>query len=347
MSFLSLRGIGLRYGAVAALDAIDLDVARGSRLAVVGASGSGKSTLLRVLAGFEAPETGQVHLDGELIVDGPRIVPAHRRAIGLVAQEGALFPHLTVAENIGFGVARQEPGRDAWIEELVALVGLDAAMLRRKPDALSGGQQQRVALARALACRPRLMLLDEPFSALDTALRAGTRQAVATLLARAGVTTVLVTHDQEEALSFADQVAVLQDGRLLRAGAPRELYLHPGSEAVAHLLGAAIVLPATMIGDGADCSADCVLGRIPVDRAGSGAARIMLRQEQIVLSDTGLDSGPGIMAEIVQTQFGGGVCTVTLMLPGATGLTLRAPQNAVPASGSTVRLNVIGRAHLL
>lgn len=339
MSFLSLRGIGLRYGAVTALDGIDLDVPRGSRLAVVGASGSGKSTLLRVLAGFEAPETGQVYLDGELIVDGPRIVPAHRRAIGLVAQEGALFPHLSVAENIGFGVSRRQAGRDDWIAELGALVGLDVGMLRRKPDALSGGQQQRVALARALACRPRLMLLDEPFSALDTGLRAETRKAVAMLLERAGITTVLVTHDQEEALSFADQVAVLQEGRLLQAGAPRALYLQPASEAVAHLLGAAIVLPAMLTGD----VAECVLGRVGVDRAGSGAGRIMLRQEQIVLTE----SGPGITAEIVHAQFAGGTCTITLRLPGDVRLTLRVPQNAVSAVGSIVRVVVVGCAHLL
>ncbi len=341
MSFLEIEGVGLRYGRVAALDGVSLRAERGSRLAVVGASGSGKSTLLRVLAGFEAPESGQVRLDGALLADGPRIVPAHRRGIGLVAQEGALFPHLSVADNIGFGIGRREGGRTARIAELAALVGLDEAMLWRRPDALSGGQQQRVAVARALSGRPRLMLLDEPFSALDTALRAGTREAVGALLSQAGVTTVLVTHDQEEAMSFADQVAVLQDGRLLQAGPPRELYLRPGSEAVARLLGPALVLPATLGGGWAACA----LGRVAVTGGGSGPGRIMLRPEQIELAAG--EGAEGVAAEIVAAQFGGGQCTVSLRLPGGGAITLRAPQTAVPVAGGMVRLRVCGSAHPL
>ena len=142
-------------------------------------------------------------------------MPAHRRGIGVVAQDGALFPHLSVADNIGFGLARDEAGRAERIAELLDMVELDKAILRRRPHELSGGQQQRVALARALARKPRLMLLDEPFSALDTGLRDTMRKAVAELLEAAGITTILVTHDQAEALSFADQVAVMRDGRLL------------------------------------------------------------------------------------------------------------------------------------
>ncbi len=343
MSRLEVSGLRLRYGGVAALDGISLSVEPGTRLAVVGPSGSGKSTLLRVLAGFEAPDAGQVRLDGALIVDGPAIVPAHRRAIGLVAQEGALFPHLSVAENIGFGVKRA--GRAARVAEMAALVGLDAAMLARKPDALSGGQQQRVALARALACRPRLMLLDEPFSALDTGLRAGTRAAVAALLAQAGITTVLVTHDQEEALSFADQVAVLHAGRLLQIGTPRALYLHPSEERVALFLGAAIVLPATLGGG----RAACALGRVAVAAGGSGPARIMLRPEQIALAPTeaGDEAGDGAAVTVQRAEFAGGSCTATLLLPDGGTLTLRMAQNAVPAVGTAVRVVVTGPAHVL
>ena len=334
MSGLTLSGITLRYGATTALHDVTIAVEPATRLAIVGPSGSGKSTLLRVLAGFEAPDAGQVRLDGRLITDGRAILPAHRRHIGLVAQEGALFPHLTVAENIGFGLPRRDPARAATVAEMAALNGLDAAMLARHPDALSGGQQQRVALARALACRPRLMLLDEPFSALDTALRAETRHAVAALLARARITTVLVTHDQEEALSFADQLAVLHAGRLLQAGAPRDLYLHPADETVAHFLGEAIVLDATLDAG----QADTPLGPIPVATTRTGPARLMLRPEQLRLV-------PGGPATVAEATFAGATCALTLVLPGAT-IRLKAPQNTAPPLGTGVTIEVTGQAHV-
>src|SRR5215470_12070116 len=244
MMLLEVQGISRRYGQVTALDRVDLGVPADSRTALVGPSGSGKTTLLRIIAGFDAADAGRVVLGGEVLTDGARAVPAHRRGIGYVAQDGALFPHLSIAENIGFGLPRRHPGRDARIAELARMVELDPVTLRRRPDELSGGQQQRVALARALACQPRLMLLDEPFSALDTGLRATTRKAVARVLGTARITTVLVTHDQNEALSFADQVAVLSNGRLLQVGTPRELYLRPQNPTVAEFMGDAIVLPA-------------------------------------------------------------------------------------------------------
>src|SRR5262245_32148752 len=227
MSLLDLRGVSKRYGAVTALDNVDLAIEEGSRTAVVGPSGSGKTTLLRIVAGFDTPDQGRVMMGGQVLADGPKFVAAHQRGIGIVAQDGALFPHLTIAENVGFGLDRRDPQRGTRIAELMDMVGLDRAMLARRPDEISGGQQQRVALARALARRPRLMLLDEPFSALDTSLRASTRKAVADLLGQAGITTILVTHDQAEALSFADQVAVMRDGKLPQVGTPRELYLRP------------------------------------------------------------------------------------------------------------------------
>ncbi len=210
-----------------ALDGIDLGVAAGSRTAIVGPSGCGKTTLLRIIAGFEAPDSGRVALGGRVLSEGPDAMPAHHRGIGFVVQDGALFPHLSVAANVGFGLNRNEPRRAERIAELMDMVELDAALLPRKPDELSGGQQQRVALARALARKPQLMLLDEPFSALDTGLRDTTRKSVARLLSGAGITTILVTHDQPEALSFADQVAVMREGRLPQVGTPRALYLRP------------------------------------------------------------------------------------------------------------------------
>lgn len=276
MSFLTLQSVSKSYGSVNALNDVDLSIERGGRTAIVGPSGSGKTTLLRIIAGSEAPDSGRLTLEGEVLAEGAASLPSYRRRIGIVAQDGALFPHLNVADNIGFGLARNDPYRAARVRDLMAMVDLDAGLLRRRPDQLSGGQQQRVALARALAPKPRLMLLDEPFSALDAALRISTRKATAALLDAAGVTTILVTHDQGEALSFADQVAVMRLGRLPQIGAPRDVYLRPRDPMIAEFLGDAVILPA----DVADGWAVCALGRIP---ANSGQrrndAQIMLRPE--------------------------------------------------------------------
>jgi iron(III) transport system ATP-binding protein len=353
MSLLELEGIRRRYGSVTALDGVDLSVAADSCSAVVGPSGSGKTTLLRIIAGFDAADAGKVVLDGQILTDGAKAVPAHRREIGYVAQDGALFPHLSIADNIGFGLPRRDPGRDARIAELVRMVDLDPAILGRRPDELSGGQQQRIALARALARRPRLMLLDEPFSALDTGLRATTRQAVARVLRDARITTILVTHDQSEALSFADQVAVLSEGRLLQVGPPRDLYLRPRTPMVAEFMGDAIVLPAQL----AAGFADCALGRIPVDdRERQGAARIVLRPEQVKFAEAGelRHASTGYFGKVVEVDFGGSVCSVRVRLLNPTGeidpdspaLSLIAASIETPRLGAIVRISVVGKAHV-
>jgi len=345
VSRLALRGIHRRYGGVVALEDVALVAASGSRTAILGPSGSGKSTLLRLIAGFDAPDAGTITLGEDVLAEGPRAVPAHLRGIGLVAQEGALFPHLDVAANIGFGLPRDAPDRQKRIAALLEMVGLEPAMARRQPDQLSGGQQQRVALARALARSPRLMLLDEPFSALDTGLRASTRKAVAELLGAAGITTVLVTHDQAEALSFADQVVVMREGRVLQAGPPRELYLRPRDATVAAFLGEAILLPAVASGGWADCAA----GRVPVhDAAWTGAARLMLRPEQVSLAT----HGPGPLVHVEAVEFGGAACSVTVRLPpGVEGpaprLSLRASALFLPPVGAWLYLSVAGEGHLL
>jgi iron(III) transport system ATP-binding protein len=351
MSLLELTGIRKHYGPVAALDGIDLRVEAGSRLAIVGPSGSGKSTLLRIIAGYEAPDAGRLSLDGAILAEDGTAVPAHRRGIGIVAQDGALFPHLTIAENIGFGLDRSAPGRDRQIAELMELVELDRAMLTRRPDQLSGGQQQRVALARALARKPRLMLLDEPFSALDTGLRAATRKAVAAVLTAADITTILVTHDQEEALGFADQVAVMRRGRLPQIGTPRELYLQPRDPMIAAFLGEAILLDARV----ENGRAVCALGAIAVREANvSGPCRIMLRPEQISLSPVlAGDPVPAGFAhgEVVETSFGGAMGTMVLRLSHAPStetvrIVLRTAMAAAPAAGTMVRIAVSGSAHV-
>jgi iron(III) transport system ATP-binding protein len=211
-----------------------------------------------------------------MIANETGTVPVHLRRIGYLPQDGGLFPHLSVADNIRFGVQGRSAQRSKRVAELLEMVALDPAIGSRSPHELSGGQQQRVALARALSQRPRLMLLDEPFSALDTGLRAATRQAIGDLLTQVGATTILVTHDQVEALSFADQIAVIRDGRLVQVGAGTELYLRPKDDLTACFLGEAL-LPAQLAGG----VADCVLGRIAVDDvAYEGHARIMLRPEQ-------------------------------------------------------------------
>ena len=216
-------------------------------------------------------------------------VPAHKRHVGYVAQDGALFPHLTVGQNISFGLdaAKLDGGRRgvaARVSELLEMVSLDPSMAKRRPHQLSGGQQQRVALARALAREPELMLLDEPFSALDAGLRVATRRAVAKVLSEAGVTTILVTHDQAEALSFADQVAMMRGGRLAQIGNPFVVYTRPADRATAEFLGDAVILDAWMEGSLATCS----LGGIPVRRPpAQGKVQLMLRPEQIRIAEDG------------------------------------------------------------
>ncbi|NEJ70065.1 ATP-binding cassette domain-containing protein [Rhizobium phaseoli] len=342
MTLLTIENISKRYGPVQALKDISLDVQAGSRTAVVGPSGSGKTTLLRIIAGFEQPDVGRVTLDGEVLADGPATVPAHKRGIGIVSQDGALFPHLSVAENIGFGFERGAADREKRIIELLDMVELDRGMLVRRPHQLSGGQQQRVALARALGRKPRLMLLDEPFSALDTGLRENMRKAVARVLKAAGITTILVTHDQEEALTFADQVAVLREGRLVQSGSPQSLYLHPRDRETALFLGDAVLLPA-IIRNGL---ADCALGRVAVEGSRQGKAEIMLRPEQIrVVAD---DSDHNHGGRVVEVEFGGAVCTVAVSLDGVAlpPILIKTSSVALPARGDLVRLDIAGKAHV-
>lgn len=276
---LRLEGVSKAYGGTEVLRDVSLEVPRGTRLALVGASGSGKTTLLRLVAGFVDPDAGVIRLgDRELSGDG-RTVPTHRRGIGYVAQDGALFPHLSVARNIAFGLPRG-PDRADRVRELLELASLHPDLAARMPHELSGGQQQRVALARALAQNPGVILLDEPFSALDTGLRSATRDAVVDVLERSGVTAVLVTHDQHEALSFGHQVGVLVGGRLVQSGDPMAVYDAPIDASVALFLGDALVVPARADADGVECG----FGRLAVRHDLSGGAsrvRAMVRPAQV------------------------------------------------------------------
>ena len=349
MSLVELRGLTKRYGSVVALSGVDLTIQRGTRTAVVGPSGSGKSTLLRLIAGFEKPDDGEIILDGVLISDKRVGVPPHRRNIGLVMQDGVLFPHLTVLKNIAFAFDRATPDKREQALQLMDTVELDRSMAERRPHELSGGQQQRVALARALARRPRLMLLDEPFSALDSGLREQMRKVAADILSAAGVTTILVTHDQSEAMSFADLVVILRGGKLQQAGAPHEVYLRPIDRETAEFLGQAIILDATVEAGVASCR----LGRVAVDGNADGRATIMLRPEQVVLrpADGAMMNGVTLpFGRILGAEFVGPVASVTLALEGqaeTAPIVFKTPAPGLPAIGSRVSIDVVGRAHVL
>jgi iron(III) transport system ATP-binding protein len=245
---LACRGLVKRYGDTLAVDGVDLEVPRGSLTALLGPSGCGKTTVLRMVAGLLTPDAGSIALAGREVAGPGRNVPPERRHVGLVFQDYALFPHLSVARNVAYGlqgVPRRRRGhRVAEVLELVGLGGLE----HRAPSELSGGQQQRVALARALAPEPELVLLDEPFSGLDAALRATVREDVRRILREADQTAVFVTHDQEEALSLADRVAVMHAGRLHQLADPQTLYTQPATRFVAEFVGEADVLPGTRAG---------------------------------------------------------------------------------------------------
>jgi iron(III) transport system ATP-binding protein len=292
MSEIELRSAAKRFGEAPVLDDVNLTVTEGSMTAILGASGSGKTTLLRIIAGFERLDAGVLSIEGRVVDDGTRtLAPQHRR-IGYVPQDGALFPNLTALANIGFGLPRRERARAS---ELLEIVGL-AGMGDRRPHQLSGGQQQRVALARALAVRPSVVLLDEPFSSLDAALRESVRRDVGRILKNAGTTTILVTHDQDEALSMADQVALLQNGRILAAASPRELYSAPATAAVANSLGHVNVLMASLRGE----RATCVLGEISLaEVSASERGLVLVRAENIDVRES---RAPGLVEARV-TQF--------------------------------------------
>ena len=268
MKDLRIAGVGKAFGPQPVLRGVELAVPAGSFTAILGSSGSGKTTLLRIVAGFERPDEGEVRLGGEVVDDANhRFVPSERRRIGYVPQEGALFPHLSVGRNVAFGLPRG-PDRRRRVDELLELVGL-SGYRRRYPHQLSGGQQQRVALARALAVGPEFVLLDEPFASLDAAMRSSVRTDVLAVLRQAGSTSILVTHDQDEALSMADQVAVLREGVIAQVDTPTALYGRPGDVELARFLGESNVLE----GEVHDGTARTALGRLSVAQ-GRGPRRM-------------------------------------------------------------------------
>jgi iron(III) transport system ATP-binding protein len=312
MARLTLTAVSKRFGDDVAVEDISLDVAAGESLVLLGPSGCGKTTLLRVIAGLTVPDRGTVRVDDELLT-GPGVrVPPERRRLGLVFQDWALFPHLSVADNVAFGLSRRERATGR-VEEVLTLVRLEH-LRHRRPHELSGGQAQRVAIARALAPRPRVMLFDEAFSNLDAALRVELRAEVADLMRRLGMTACYVTHDQDEAFVLGDRIAVLRHGRLVQVGTPTQVYGAPASTWVASFVGDANVVPA----DGLGMVAHTLVGALPVDRPVHGTCRVLVRPEHLSLVGAAAsDAAPGQpYGQVIKTTFYGHDSTTHVAVDG-------------------------------
>ena len=280
MTTVEVSHVSKRYGAVVALDDVSISFADGEMFCLLGPSGSGKTTLLRAIAGFVIPDTGTIHIDGERVDD----VPVNKRHIGMVFQSYALFPHMTVRDNIAFGVEARGGSRadaDKGVAEMLDLVQLEG-LGARKPRELSGGQQQRVALARALVTRPKVLLLDEPLAALDRRLRQEMQVELRRIQKSLGITTVFVTHDQEEALTLSDRIAILDQGRIVQVGPPQEVYERPRNAFAAKFLGDANVFTGTIV-RGKLRLADGTL----IDGAGKAKGGFAVRPEKLFVAANG------------------------------------------------------------
>ena len=333
---LQCRAVAKRFGATTALEGFDLEVAPGSIVALLGPSGCGKTTALRLIAGLEDPDAGTIEIAGRM-VNGPGVfVPAERRGVGMVFQDYALFPHLSVSDNVAYGI-RGLPAeqRRAKVGDTLALVGL-AGTQARLPSQLSGGQQQRVALARALAPGPRVILLDEPFSNLDAALRETVREDVRAIVLQAATTAIFVTHDQEEALSLADQVAVMHRGHIHQVADPQTLYRRPATRFVAEFVGDADVLVATRVGA---YLVDTALGRLATaDAVGSEAGAVILRPEALRIRPD--HDGQGIVHAV---SYFGHDQLVTVDLPDGSRVRARRGPTLDVQRGDRVAVEVDGR----
>ncbi len=296
-TMIRLSGVAKSFGVVEAGRDLDLELTKGKILALLGPSGCGKTTTLRLLAGFEYPDAGEIEIAGRLVAGRGANVPPEKRRVGMVFQDYALFPHLTVAKNVAYGLRGVFRGkkRDARVAEVLSLARLEG-LEERMPHELSGGQQQRVALARALAPEPAIVLLDEPFSNLDATLRAEMRSEMREILRAAGATAVFVTHDQAEALSLADEVALMFEGRIAQLAPPEELYHRPTTREIASFVGEANFLPGTA----EKGRVLCELGDVPAVGGNTGEVEVMLRPEALALQ-----ASPEGEATVVSREFYG------------------------------------------
>ena len=340
MSDVVVQSASVTYGSMLAVDDVSLSIQSGELIAVLGPSGCGKTSLLLALAGLLPLRSGTINVGARELSSASRTTPPEKRGIGWVPQEASLFPHLSVGENIGYAIPRGR-GRAARVEELAALVGL-GALTGRAPNQLSGGQAQRVALARALASHPDVLLLDEPFAALDTQLRTALRREVAELLRSEGTTSVLVTHDQEEALTLADRVAVLRDGRLEQFGTPEEIYQHPATDWVAGFVGDVVEVEGRWRAGRVSCTFGNVeaaaIGFTPAD---GDAVRLMLRPEWIVpRPDLLATVAAGADARVASISYAGHDAMLTCDLSAGSTVRMRMAAVDLPQVGQTLRLAV-------
>jgi iron(III) transport system ATP-binding protein len=326
---ITCRRLSKSYSGVVALDDFSLSAVTGQVLGLVGPSGSGKTTALRLIAGFERPDQGSVEVAGEIVVDRDTFVPPERRSVGMVFQDFALFPHMTVGDNIGYGIPKGD-GRRGRVTEVLAMVGL-SGMEKRMPHELSGGEQQRVALARALAPSPAVVLLDEPFSNLDAPQRDRVRREVRGILVEARATAIFVTHDQEEALAVSDILAVMRDGRVLQSATPHDLYRKPVDRWVARFLGEGEFVAGTVT----DGVVETPLGRFPVDTRLTGSVEVLIRPEHVRLTE---DQGGAAL--VVDREFYGHDQLVTLHLDGGRRLLARAGPDVIFNPGDHARYEI-------
>ncbi len=324
--FLRIEGITRRFGSVHAVDAVSLEVARGDTLCLLGPSGCGKSTLLRTIAGLEVPDAGRILIDGEDVTG----MPPHERPVNMMFQSYALFPHMSVARNIAFGLERQRLPRATIrdrVDEMLAVASLEA-FADRKPHQLSGGQRQRVALARALARHPRVLLLDEPLGALDRQLRERTRIELSAILERVGVTCVIVTHDQEEALTLADIIAVMRAGRVAQVGTPDAIYEQPVDRETAELFGSLNLFAASLHGEHLHCPALDLGMEAPAGQQGD--ACLAIRPERLAVLREGETRDHEITAIVERCDFLGASRLLLLRLGEQSGVrVLTDPRNRV------------------
>jgi iron(III) transport system ATP-binding protein len=320
------------FGDFTAVSDVSFSVAQGEILALVGPSGCGKTTTLRLIAGFEEPDAGRIRIGEQLAADGRSLIPPERRRVGMVFQDYAIFPHLSVADNVAFGLDGRAKTQQTRVEEMLTFVGL-AGLGERMPHALSGGQQQRVALARALAPEPVVLLMDEPFSNLDAALRASVRAEVRQLLSAGGVTAIFVTHDQEEALFMGDQVAVMADGRLLQIGPPEAIFHRPQTRFVAEFMGQTDFVPAEAAADGVLSP----LGKLSQahDLPPGTPLQIAVRPDDVTLAPD--EEGNG---RILERQFIGIAYIYRVRLDGGAVVRSWQPHTTRLAPGTAVRVRL-------
>ncbi len=333
MNPLEIVHLSKSYPNTPVLRDVSLSVRAGQIMALLGPSGCGKTTTLRLIAGFEFPDSGTVAINGQVVASAAVRIPAEERRVGMVFQEYALFPHLSVADNIAFGLKGSKGEKLGRVMEMLKLVALPDVGERMTYE-LSGGQQQRIALARALAPQPDILLLDEPFSNLDVALRGQMRVEVRSILKQAGITCVFVTHDQEEALSLADEVAVMLSGRVAQVATPQRLYHHPATPEVAAFVGESNFLPGVAHGE----TVECILGRLPLDNSAYGSVTILIRPEWLQLNAQNSQAH----ASIAWREFYGHDQRIGIRLVDGTPLVVRSTAEADYAVGESVGVGIRG-----